>query len=756
MVCIVGEKQSGTLRSGAIRLKAAQDIYSLPATSWVQVEPGVDPSPSQTPARITLERAFEAPYVQAVASMTSSEFAALSADAGFAVAVAAPPARELDFTMMVAPSGGSYATAGDGEWAATATVNETAGKTDTDFTLGAGIRLEHVTVGMGVLWDGEIGRVDAIDADAMTISIARGCADTVPVAHVSGTRLWFYEVGFAFDATEYTDGETVDVKLLSNTGSKQLPLNFATPMPLTFALRLARPYPPGKVQIGGVEWPVSVTGAFTVTWAHRDRGQQADQLIDTQAASIGPESTVRYGLRFEDASTAAVIAERTDLGDTDADVQLGASAPASVRMKLWAISDNGESWQTHEHVFSFSGGSGSPSIDGVDYIPPPSDVIVDGNDPPPGSGGTPPTPDPGGVGTAGTPPTLTIGATVIDPCASPYNASPSASAAANSAAFNAAFAALPGGGGTVEPSIDGTYQIDTSNTISPVSNSRLRLLSGKKLKAAYSSTVTSPSVHRTVITISGVHDVEIIGGQITGYRAEWAANGGAAVFGRSEWAHGIGVGSGATDVNILNISIDNCVADAISIGRLASHVYIDNFKTSNNRRQGISNGGDYVTVDHFDISYIGGSDGTAPMAGIDNEVDLPDTNESTNMVIRNGRIHHCSGPGIQFYKNCNDATVDNVISEYNVKGIYAYNSTGVTVQGATKLQYNKYEGLHLAGTCSGWNVRADFFDNKTKQYGAPSGGTTTSPGSTLKAKNVTVASTSTAPAYDPTTTWGAT
>jgi hypothetical protein len=125
------------------------------------------------------------------------------------------------------------------------------------------------------------------------------------------------------------------------------------------------------------------------------------------------------------------------------------------------------------------------------------------------------------------------------------------------------------------------------------------------------------------------------------------------------------------------------------------------------------------------------------------------------MVIRRGRIHHCSGPGMQFYKNCNNATVEDVVSEYNVKGIYAYNSANVTVQGATKLQYNKYEGLHLAGSSAGWNVRADFFGNKTKQYGAPVGTTTTTtPTATQKARHVTITSPAVVPTYDPTTTWG--
>jgi hypothetical protein len=70
MVCLVGEKQSGSLKSGAIKLKATQDIYGMPSASFVQVEPGVDTTPPQTPNAITLQRAIEAPYVELAPSMT--------------------------------------------------------------------------------------------------------------------------------------------------------------------------------------------------------------------------------------------------------------------------------------------------------------------------------------------------------------------------------------------------------------------------------------------------------------------------------------------------------------------------------------------------------------------------------------------------------------------------------------------------------------------------------------------------------------
>jgi hypothetical protein len=762
MVCLVGGKESGTLKSGAIKLKATQDIYSLPATSFVQVEPGVDPRPSQMPTAIALQRAIEAPYIDVAPAMTSAELAALPADAGFAMAVAMPPAGDVDFTMMV-DDGGGYAVGAHGEWCASATVVASAGKTDTALTIANGVRFERVTVGMGALWDEEIVRVDAINAVAGTITVARGCADTVPpfVDHAAGSRLWFYEVGFAYDTTEFTDGETVDVKLLSNTGSQQLSLGAATALPLTFNKRIARPYPPGKVQIGGVSWPASVAGAFTVTWAHRDRGQQADQLVDTTASSIGPENTVRYGLRFEDASTAAVISERTDLGDTEADVQLGASAPASVRMKLWAISDNGDSWQTHEHVFSFSGGSGSPSIDGVDYIPPPDEIIVDANDPPPSSSGSPPTPAPGGAGTPGTPTPRTIGSTVVVPSLS----TGTGAATANSAAINAAFSGFPPGVGGIVRTPAGDYWIDPAHPIKPVSNSRFDAqTNGTTLRAINGglSQGSSFTLHKDLIQcVNSVHDVEIFAPHLFGFRDDWAAAGGTSFYtpGTSEWNHALYIGDGAHDITVANGTFEKCTGDGISIGKTAYNVHVLNVKSTNNRRQGISVAGiaasANIKIENCECSYVGGSDGTAPMAGIDCEVDNPTVNSTSGIQIIDCYLHHNSGPGLICYKSVNNITISNLRSEYNTKGIYGVDSDNVTITGTTKLRYNKYEGMHLRGSCSNWSVRADFFDNKTKQYGAPSGSTTTSPSSTLKAKNVTVESTVTGLTYDPTTTWGA-
>ena len=298
MVCLVGDKQSGTLKSGAIRMKAAQDIYSLPSTGYVQVEPGVDTRPPQTPTPITAERALEAPYVEIAAMLSRADLAALPAEVGYAMAVAANPGGDIDYTMMVVDATGNYADAGRAEWCASATVVEAAGYVETAFKLADGSGLGGVVIGMGALWDDEIVRVDALDVGAGTITLGRGCADTVRQHHSAGARLWIYPTGFAYGSTEYTDGEVVDVKLLANTGSRQQDLATATAMPITFGQRQARPYPPGKMRINGVADPSSIAGVITVTGVHRDRVQQADQLVDDEMPAIGPEAGTTYTARY--------------------------------------------------------------------------------------------------------------------------------------------------------------------------------------------------------------------------------------------------------------------------------------------------------------------------------------------------------------------------------------------------------------------------------------------------------------------------
>jgi len=374
MVCIIGDHQTGTLKSGAIKMKVAQDTYALPTTSFVQVEPGVDTRPSQTPTAITAQRALEAPYVEIAAMLSRADLAALPEDVGYAMAVAGAPAGDLDYTMMVQASGGDYVDAGRGDWCATAVLNEAAGYTTTAFTIEASSGLANVVVGMGVFWDDEIARVDAIDIDAGTVTLARGCADTVPVPHSAGSQLWFYRTGFAYDATEFTDGESIDVKLLGNTGSQQYPLASATALPVSFAGRQGRPYPPGKLTINTQAYPITISGDLQLAWAHRDRVLQADQLVDTAQADIGPEAGATATLRIYDENDALLHTEAGMVGTsfdyateiTDAGGTLGDPLYASVSALLHMQGANAGTTFTDEKGTAWTP-SGSPTTSTANF-----------------------------------------------------------------------------------------------------------------------------------------------------------------------------------------------------------------------------------------------------------------------------------------------------------------------------------------------------------------------------------------------------
>lgn len=357
MVCILAEKSSGTLKSGAIKMTASQDIYSLASATFVDAETGVDTRPSQIPVAIALQAAFEAPYIEVCSNLSRADLAALPSDVGYLMAVAADPATSRDFTLSVS-SGGAYAPTANGDWCATATVVQaTQAYIDTAFTLAGGVGLSNVTPGMPALWGSEIVRVDSIDPATGAVTFGRACGDTVPAQHAAGERVWFYAVAAAADTTEYTDSEVVQIKLLTNTGSQQLDPSLASALSVTFGGRAARPYAPGNLKINGVSYPSFATGVLALTWSHRDRVQQADQLIDTTQTDIGPETGVTYTVRVY----LGGVLQSTSTGITANTFTPASPSDGTVRVEVAAVRDGLESWQAINATFDYTSAA-SPRV----------------------------------------------------------------------------------------------------------------------------------------------------------------------------------------------------------------------------------------------------------------------------------------------------------------------------------------------------------------------------------------------------------
>lgn len=356
MVCMLGEIGAGVRRSGSIRIRAIQDVSGMPTTTYVEAEPGIDTSPSQTPTAPPAQAAVEAPYVELVTSIPTAELAALAPDSGFVSAFAARPASGVNFDLWTSTGSEAYEDRGDGDWCPYAKVVEAAGPTETAFTLSDAQDMDEVLVGQAALWDGEIVRVTAVDADAGTIALARGCADTTPaIEHAAGQDILFFGSSTSSDEREYTDGETVLVRMLSRTSSALYPLESAATETVVMASRAARPYPPGKLRItddlvADAAYPVSALGELEVTWAHRDRVLQEDQLIDESAPSIGPEAGTTYTVRYY---VDAVI-DHTESGITGTAATphtLGSDGTCLVEVE--AVRDGLVSWQPARARFSY-------------------------------------------------------------------------------------------------------------------------------------------------------------------------------------------------------------------------------------------------------------------------------------------------------------------------------------------------------------------------------------------------------------------
>lgn len=111
---------------------------------------------------------------------------------------------------------------------------------------------------------------------------------------------------------------------------------------VTFDSRAARPYPPGDVKLNGQRYPQEITGDLEITWAHRDRLLQADNLIDTLQPSVGPEPGTTYAVELYDVASSTLLHSETGISTTTAVVPSTAFASDN-RLELYSVRDEQQS-----------------------------------------------------------------------------------------------------------------------------------------------------------------------------------------------------------------------------------------------------------------------------------------------------------------------------------------------------------------------------------------------------------------------------
>jgi hypothetical protein len=179
-------------------------------------------------------------------------------------------------------------------------------------------RPDGIQVGMAAMVNDEIMRVETIGDKTMTVK--RGCADTVPQAHPVDSVVWILNVGgMGTDLVERSAGESVGVKVSPYTTSGAVPSGSIPPREVDFNWRMFRPYPPAQMMVNDARWMIpgvmdDATPNMRLTWVPRDRVLQADQLIGHDEPGIGPEPGTSYTLRIFNPITDQVV--RTEVGIT--------------------------------------------------------------------------------------------------------------------------------------------------------------------------------------------------------------------------------------------------------------------------------------------------------------------------------------------------------------------------------------------------------------------------------------------------------
>lgn len=313
LVLRAGKINDGTLKDGTITVEAALDVFGLSSTAFVSPEtPGWVP-PVSTPQVVSTRLVREATYQELIGQLTPADLAILDVNSSALVTAAVRPTQMLlNYSIATRVGSEEFAVRGSEAFAPGASCDGAIGHYDTAVPFDNGVDVGLMVSGSLVQIGTEILQVVGIVIDASgdsgTLTVKRGCVDTVPTPHADDTLIFFLGEYVGTDSREYVTSDIADAKLLSNSSSSTLDPALAPTDTLSFVGRQGRPYAPGAVKVNSIPaFEVDeVEGDFRIEWAHRDRKLQSDQIVSHWDADVGPEPGTSYTLRFYNSSNTLI------------------------------------------------------------------------------------------------------------------------------------------------------------------------------------------------------------------------------------------------------------------------------------------------------------------------------------------------------------------------------------------------------------------------------------------------------------------
>lgn len=303
VVLRAGKVSEGENTDGRITVEAILDVFGLPSASFVAAPP-TEWTPPDRSAVIPSQRFVrEATYGDMVRSLSPADLALVSATSGSIATMAGKPTNlSQNYSIATMVAGEDFVKRGASSFAPVAIASANISIYATSVPFSGGVDIGLIEIGSTIQIGDEICRLDGIttaDGIAGTLTLARGCVDTLPAAHASGALIYFFSGDIGTDAREYAIGETVDIKMLTVTSSQELSVDLAPTDSVVVAARQGKPWAPGNLKVNGTPYATTLTatGDIVLSWAHRDRTVIQDQLLEHGGGSVGPETGVTYTVR---------------------------------------------------------------------------------------------------------------------------------------------------------------------------------------------------------------------------------------------------------------------------------------------------------------------------------------------------------------------------------------------------------------------------------------------------------------------------
>lgn len=369
MVVRAGKIDDTTLSDGKITLQVAQDVFDMPSTTYGVPEVPGWIAPNHAPVRIDARLVEEANYRLYAQRLSPGDLAALEITSGALATLASKPnGTTINYEIFSRLGADPYVDQATGDYTTFARLAAPLDHYDTSATLKliVGPTLDGAAVGKAAIIDHEIVKVTALDLDAGTMTVQRGCVDTLPLTHATNAPVWFPDSFTYWDRIEYSDGDTVDVKLASRTWSALLDPGLAIEDSVSIIGRQGLPYPPANLKVNDtLVYDISVpqVGDLVFTWARRNRLTQLDTLVGHTAADVTPEASQTLTIRIYDDDTNTLLDTETGITGTtwtyDSTLDTSLGNPVKIRFEVLSSRDGLDSMTFYSFRISRVGGFGA-------------------------------------------------------------------------------------------------------------------------------------------------------------------------------------------------------------------------------------------------------------------------------------------------------------------------------------------------------------------------------------------------------------